>query len=275
VFKLHADITAKMRTISYLSTASLALLSMAAAAEESGPPDALFSAGSEASPEQAGSEGKDLTDAQLKEYDGSDPDKPLYLAINGTIYDVSIGRNFYGPGGHYGHFAGRDANRAWVTECWDSEAELTHDMRGVIDMFMPKYMDEELADAAEGKSSGDSNLAGLQEQSRKLVEKFGKPSKKERAKRKENDRPEAEKAMEQALGKWVSFFASSGKYPVVGKVLREEGWEKTAPEPPAVCESAMKKRPIRGGGKLDAVMNAPLKMGGDGGIMRDNDRDEL
>ena len=87
--------------------------------------------------------------------------------------------------------------------------------------------------------------------------------------------PEAEKAMEQALGKWVSFFASSGKYPVVGKVLREEGWEKTAPEPPAICENAMKKRPIRGGGKLDAVMNAPLKMGGDGGIMRDNDRDEL
>ena len=83
----------------------------------------------------------DLTDAQLREYDGSDTSKPLYLAINGTIFDVSAGRGFYGPGGHYGHFAGRDATRAWVTECWDTEDQLTHDMRGVEELFMPKYTD--------------------------------------------------------------------------------------------------------------------------------------
>lgn len=34
-----------------------------------------------------------LTDDQLSAYDGSDPSKPIYLALNGTIYDVSAGRH--------------------------------------------------------------------------------------------------------------------------------------------------------------------------------------
>ena len=36
-----------------------------------------------------------LTDEQLKGYDGSDASKPIYLALNGTIYDVSAGRHLY------------------------------------------------------------------------------------------------------------------------------------------------------------------------------------
>lgn len=34
-----------------------------------------------------------LTDDQLSAYDGSDSSKPIYLALNGTIYDVSAGRH--------------------------------------------------------------------------------------------------------------------------------------------------------------------------------------
>ncbi|KAK5131529.1 hypothetical protein LTR08_000856 [Meristemomyces frigidus] len=206
--------------------------------------------------------GQALTDAQLREYDGSDPDKPLYLAINGTIFDVSSGRGFYGPGGHYGHFAGRDANRAWVTECWDSEDQLTHDMRGVEEMFMPKYMDAEFADAADGK--GEAGEA-LRAQAKQVIERFGRVTKKERRRRKEEETPEALEKVDAALAHWVKFFSGSGKYAQVGKVVRDEGWEKTAPEPPALCEAAKKRRPIRGGGKLDSIMNANMKMGGDQG----------
>lgn len=39
-----------------------------------------------------------LTPQQLAGFDGSDPSKPLYIAVRGKIYDVSAGRSFYGPG---------------------------------------------------------------------------------------------------------------------------------------------------------------------------------
>jgi hypothetical protein len=42
-----------------------------------------------------------IAEADLKQYDGTDPTEPIYLAINGTIFDVSASPSFYGPGGHY------------------------------------------------------------------------------------------------------------------------------------------------------------------------------
>ncbi|KAF7191539.1 Membrane steroid-binding protein 2 [Pseudocercospora fuligena] len=50
-----------------------------------------------------------LTEEELKAYDGTDSEKPIYLGINGTIFDVSASPAFYGPGGHYNHFVGKDA----------------------------------------------------------------------------------------------------------------------------------------------------------------------
>ena len=42
----------------------------------------------------------DLTRNELKQFDGNDADrtKPILLACKGTIFDVSKGRDFYGPG---------------------------------------------------------------------------------------------------------------------------------------------------------------------------------
>ena len=60
----------------------------------------------------ASCEQNNIKEKNLREYDGTDPDKPIYLAIDGKIYDVSASPNFYGPGGHYHHFTGRDASRA-------------------------------------------------------------------------------------------------------------------------------------------------------------------
>ncbi|XP_027359308.1 probable steroid-binding protein 3 [Abrus precatorius] len=53
-----------------------------------------------------------VTDRELRSYNGSDPNKPLLMAIKGQIYDVSSGRNFYGPGGPYAMFAGKECSRA-------------------------------------------------------------------------------------------------------------------------------------------------------------------
>ena len=42
----------------------------------------------------------------LMMYDGSDHSKGIYLAILGSVYDVSSGRKHYGPDGSYGFFSG-------------------------------------------------------------------------------------------------------------------------------------------------------------------------
>lgn len=47
-----------------------------------------------------------LTEAELTKYDGTNPEDPIYLAIDGTIFDVSASPTFYGPGGHYRELSG-------------------------------------------------------------------------------------------------------------------------------------------------------------------------
>lgn len=155
-----------------------------------------------------------LTDEELKAYDGSDPSKPIYLAINGTIYDVSNGRNFYGPGGSYHFFAGADASRAFITTCFDSD--ITPDLRGVDTMYIPKSDPE--VDAL--FTSGEMKIR--MEQEKRLAK---------------------QKAYE-ALKHWVDFFANSPKYNKVGTVKREPGWETKGPVP-TLCEAAEKQRPTR------------------------------
>lgn len=70
-----------------------------------------------------------FTARQLAEYDGSDPAKPIYLAINGRVYDVSAGPSYYGKGGSYSFFSGKDAARAYITGCF--ETDLIPDLRGL------------------------------------------------------------------------------------------------------------------------------------------------
>lgn len=54
----------------------------------------------------------EITLDQLKQYDGSDPSKPIYIGVKGRVFDVSTAQSFYGPGGSYAMFAGKDASRA-------------------------------------------------------------------------------------------------------------------------------------------------------------------
>lgn len=41
---------------------------------------------------------KDMTVAELRQYDGNQPDGRVLVAVNGWIFDVTRGRRFYGPG---------------------------------------------------------------------------------------------------------------------------------------------------------------------------------
>jgi len=58
---------------------------------------------------------RDFTVADLKAYDGNQPDGRVLVAVNGTVYDVTRGKRFYGPGGPYAAFGGRDASRGLAT----------------------------------------------------------------------------------------------------------------------------------------------------------------
>ncbi|KAG2548034.1 hypothetical protein PVAP13_9KG133200 [Panicum virgatum] len=72
----------------------------------------------------------EVSEEELRQYDGSDPKKPLLMAIKGQIYDVSQSRMFYGPGGPYALFAGKDASRALAKMSFEPQ-DLTGDISGL------------------------------------------------------------------------------------------------------------------------------------------------
>lgn len=71
------------------------------------------------------------TPHSLLPYNGEDG-KPIYFAVRGRVFDVSRGRNFYGPGGPYSNFAGRDASRGLACGSFDDDM-LTKDLDGPLD----------------------------------------------------------------------------------------------------------------------------------------------
>lgn len=52
-----------------------------------------------------------ISSSDLSQYDGSDPSKPIYVAIKGKVFDVTPKREMYGPGAGYNIFAGKDASK--------------------------------------------------------------------------------------------------------------------------------------------------------------------
>ena len=48
-----------------------------------------------------------FTSLELKQFDGSDENKPIYLAMLGRVFDVTKGSRHYGPGGGYSFFSGK------------------------------------------------------------------------------------------------------------------------------------------------------------------------
>jgi len=82
---------------------------------------------------------KTFTPPTLQPYNGTN-NSPVYLAVRGRVFDVSSGRNFYGPGGPYENFAGRDASKGLAFGSFDEDM-LTKDLKGPLDKL------EDLGDA--------------------------------------------------------------------------------------------------------------------------------
>jgi len=98
---------------------------------------------------------KVYTPRTLEPFSGKDGGRIL-LAINGIVFDVTGGRNFYGPGGMYGNFAGRDASRGMAKQSFDEEMltpidqpldkledlkpDEIENMKGWIEHFSNKYI---------------------------------------------------------------------------------------------------------------------------------------
>ncbi|XP_035290329.1 neuferricin isoform X1 [Anguilla anguilla] len=71
-----------------------------------------------------------LGENDLSLYNGESDSNGLYLSVLGQVFDVSRGREHYGPGGGYHLFAGKDASRAFVTGDF-SETGQTDDLSGL------------------------------------------------------------------------------------------------------------------------------------------------
>ncbi|MGD8823466.1 MAG: cytochrome b5-like heme/steroid binding domain-containing protein [Myxococcales bacterium] len=103
---------------------------------------------------------RDYTLHELSEFDGSDPGKPLLIAIRGHVYDVTRGRDFYGPGGPYEMFAGKDCTRALAKVSFDPP-DFTGDVEGLDREELAKL--EEWIELFEGKYRRVGTLIGSSE----------------------------------------------------------------------------------------------------------------
>jgi len=74
----------------------------------------------------------DISEAQLSRYDGKNGSLPILVAIRGKIYDVSSGKSFYGPGGSYAMFSGKDASRA-LAKMSTKEEDVVADIDGLTE----------------------------------------------------------------------------------------------------------------------------------------------
>lgn len=71
-----------------------------------------------------------FTREELKLFDGSEGSPGLYLAMVGQVFDVSKGKDYYGPGGGYSFFTATDGSRAFVTGQFDADG-LVDDVSGL------------------------------------------------------------------------------------------------------------------------------------------------
>ncbi|XP_076316123.1 membrane-associated progesterone receptor component 1-like [Tachypleus tridentatus] len=87
---------------------------------------------------------KDMTLEELSNYNGSGPDGRICVAVNGKIFDVTRGKRFYGPGGPYYAFAGRDASRGLATFSVEAASDKYDDLSDLNTMQMESVREWEM-----------------------------------------------------------------------------------------------------------------------------------
>lgn len=128
----------------FLATTLVLLLSSALGPQQ--PPLDLDSMG-------GGESVGDITPEELSKHDGRDPFRPIYLSIKGTVYDVTPGRSFYGPGGGYAAFAGKECARALAKMSMSGE-DISGDLEGCSDKELGVLADWEAKLSAKYKVVG-------------------------------------------------------------------------------------------------------------------------
>lgn len=118
----------------------------------------------------------------------------------------------YGPSGHYHFFTGRDATRAFVTGCF--QEDLTHDLTGAEEMFIPVDDEEEV----QALSSGERKI------------------------RREQDVRMARGKVRKQVQHWEGFFRNHKKYFEVGEVV---GLDEVPRVKRELCRAAVQQRPQR------------------------------
>lgn len=53
-----------------------------------------------------------FTREELAQYDGSSTTLPIYIGLDGYVYDVTLGKKFYVPGAVYHYLAGNDSSKS-------------------------------------------------------------------------------------------------------------------------------------------------------------------
>lgn len=71
----------------------------------------LFGTGTVGGDEISNVPKREITSEEIKEYNGTDSELPIYIALDGYVYDVSEGRKFYEEGGAYDYLAGKDSTK--------------------------------------------------------------------------------------------------------------------------------------------------------------------
>ncbi|KAJ2785228.1 Dihydrodipicolinate synthase [Coemansia javaensis] len=137
---------------------------------------------------------RDFAHKELAEYDGRDEATPLYIAVKGIVYDVSSNREFYGPGGPYANFAGRDASRGLALSSFDKDVVTSPDEPiddlGDLDKSEQASLDE-WAEFFAGKYTPIGRLVGPTAP-RKTDEKKGEEKPADEAKPADDEKPAAE-----------------------------------------------------------------------------------
>ena len=134
-----------------------------------------------------------------------------------------------------------------MTGCFEDEAQLVGDLRGVEEMFLP----------VEEEGAGDSEDYKDDHGGRGEVDKKGEKREARRQKklRRERERRRARKQVEETIRGWRKTYEENreGKYWPVGRVVWGEGSEarEQGEQPPGLCERARAGRPKREGKKED------------------------